>query len=93
MSATPNKFHENHPFGRPISLLKISDSNVINMDDEAIDNIFNHPEVENRKIVVLSLIGALRGGKSFFLDYCLRFLYANVSLKLNLKILFVFIYF
>lgn len=46
---------------------------------EPLSKILLHPNVENRKIVLFSLIGTYRQGKSFFLDYCLRFLYANVS--------------
>lgn len=49
----------------------------INFD--VIGNILLHDKVKNRKIVVLSIIGEYRKGKSFFLGYCLRFLYANVS--------------
>ena len=48
-------------------------------DIEAIDKIFLNEEVRHRKIVVLSIIGAFRQGKSFFIGYCMRFLYAKVS--------------
>jgi atlastin len=44
-----------------------------------IDKMLLHPEVQNRNIVVVSVIGEYRKGKSFLLDYCLRFMYANVS--------------
>lgn len=33
--------------------------------------------MKDRKVVVVSIVGAFRKGKSFFLDYCLRFLYGN----------------
>ena len=68
-----------HPFGKPVSVLKFDDSNKIIIDNAELDKMFLYPEVKNRKVVVLSIIGAFRKGKSFFLDYCLRFLYANVS--------------
>ncbi|KAG5673109.1 hypothetical protein PVAND_003183 [Polypedilum vanderplanki] len=44
-----------------------------------LEALLLHPEVVNRKIVLLSIVGAFRRGKSFFLDYCLRFLYANYA--------------
>ena len=69
-----------HPFGKPISALKCSDSKEVTADEGGIDKLFVHPEIQDRKIVILSVIGAFRGGKSFFLDYCLRFLYAHVSI-------------
>lgn len=68
---------EEHPFGKPISVLSFTDNNGIHVDNKEIENIFSHPEIQDRKVVILSLIGAFRGGKSFFLDYCLRFLYAH----------------
>ena len=49
------------------------------VDYEKISEIFLHPDVVDRKIVVVSIVGAFRKGKSFFMDYCLRFMYANVS--------------
>ena len=73
-----------HPQGESKQILSIND---INGTKQYITEIFNieeiflHPEVKDRKIVVLSIIGAYRKGKSFFLDYCLRFFYANVSNK------------
>lgn len=71
-----------HPHGSPISILNIivgGGTKQFITETENIDRIFLHPEVRDRKIVVLSIIGDYRKGKSFFLDYCLRFLYANVS--------------
>jgi len=70
-----------HPYGEQVSILSFTDTNQIIIDNEEIDRLFNHSEIQNRKIVILSMIGAFRGGKSFFLDYCLRFLYAHVSIN------------
>jgi hypothetical protein len=55
------------------------ENNTIGIDAEAIDSLFLHPEVKNRKIMAFSIAGALRKGKSFFLGYCLRYLYSTVS--------------
>ena len=70
-----------HPFGKPVSVLKFDEGNKVIIDNGELDKMFLHEEVKNRKVVVLSIIGAFRKGKSFFLDYCLRFMYANVSLN------------
>ncbi|CRK90025.1 CLUMA_CG003750, isoform A [Clunio marinus] len=75
---TTNQSHS-HPFGKPVNILKFGEGNRIIVDKEALEKSFLHPDVKNRKIVVFSIIGAFRRGKSFFLDYCLRFLYANYS--------------
>lgn len=49
-----------------------------------VDEILLQPEVKDRKVVVLSIIGEHRKGKSFFLDFCLRYMYANVSEKFKI---------
>lgn len=69
---------QGHNYGQPFSLLNF-ENNTFTVENENIDNIFLHPEVANRKIVVVSIIGAFRKGKSFLMDYCLRFMYANVN--------------
>jgi len=68
-----------HPHGQPVTVLKFSETKEITVDKEELDMIFGNPEIQDRKIVILSLIGTFRGGKSFFLDHCLKFLYAHVS--------------
>jgi atlastin len=71
-----------HPHGKSVNVLKFGEANKVIVDDAALNKMLLHPDVKNRKVVVFSIIGAFRKGKSFFLDYCLRFLYANVSLSL-----------
>ncbi|CAG9811466.1 unnamed protein product [Chironomus riparius] len=68
--------HE-HLHGKPITVLTFSETKEIIIDNDELEKMFNYPEIQERKVVILSLIGAFRGGKSFFLDYCLRFLYAH----------------
>lgn len=74
-----------NPFGVPASIITFDDqkldNSTIKVDYEALDLILLHPDVKDRQIVVVSIVGAFRKGKSYFLNYCLRFLYANVSRK------------
>lgn len=67
-------------YGEPLSVIKFADS-TLQFDKAKLESLLLHAEVKNRKLVVLSIVGAFRKGKSFFLDYCLRFLYAHVSFK------------
>lgn len=46
---------------------------------EILKKMFEHPEVKDRPIVVLTIAGTKKRGKSFFINNCLKFLYANVS--------------
>jgi len=70
-----------HQHGKPRSILKFSETKEVIIDSENLNKIFDHTDIQECKVVILSLIGVFRGGKSFLLDYCLRFLYANVSDK------------
>ena len=71
-----------HQYGSPLNILGFeqegNDTKVV-VDNNALDGMFLQQEVKNRKVVIVSIIGAFRKGKSFFMDYCLRFMYANVS--------------
>jgi atlastin len=67
-----------HPHGEPERILKFTSNDKFEVDEETLRGMFEHSDVKNRKIVALSTIGAYRKGKSFFLDYCLRYLYAKV---------------
>jgi len=73
-------------FGRPVHILRFDEANkAIDDYSSELNKIFLHPDVLERKIVVFSIIGAFRRGKSFFLDYCLRFMYANYPSINNLN--------
>lgn len=68
-----------YDYGEPINILLQNEDSNYEIRSVAIDSLLLDPEVENREIVVISIAGAFRKGKSFFLNYCLRYLYANVG--------------
>jgi hypothetical protein len=68
-----------HPYGNPIIINSVDSDGNLNLNFEALKNVLLQDEVKDRKIVIISVLGAYRSGKSFFLGYCLRYLYANVS--------------
>ena len=71
--------HE-HPHGRPENVLGFTEDSKVFIHDAPLKDMFLHPDVKHRKIVAFSIIGAYRKGKSFFLNYCLRYLYAHVCI-------------
>lgn len=76
----PGEKHE-HEFGRSVILVEFDQENsTASINLETLEAIFLHQEVKDRRIVVVTIVGALRKGKSFFLDYCLRYMYANVRI-------------
>jgi len=46
---------------------------------ETLRKMFEHPEVKDCPIVVLTITGTKRKGKSFFINNCLKYLYAHAS--------------
>lgn len=73
-----------HSFGAPVRVMHNDDKGQIIVHTTKLTEMLMHPDVQNRKLMALSVIGAFRKGKSFFLDYCLRYLYANVSARFNI---------
>jgi hypothetical protein len=67
-----------HPHGGASEILNFSQDKEVVVDVATLRKMLEHSDVKNRKVVAFSIIGAYRKGKSFFLNYCLRFLYANV---------------
>lgn len=68
-----------------LNIIDVGGSKQFITETENIERVFLNPVVKDRKVIVLSIVGAYRMGKSFFLDYCLRFLYAHVSKILIFK--------
>ena len=66
-----------HP--RPIQIVLAKPDHTFELDLEALREILLSDDVKDRKVMVLSVAGAFRKGKSFLLDYLLRFLNYGVS--------------
>lgn len=49
------------------------------LDTEALARVLLAPEVRDKNVVVLSVAGAFRKGKSFLLDFMLRYMYRKVN--------------
>lgn len=63
----------------PIQIVLAQEDHAFDLDMEALKEVLLSEEVINRKVVVLSVAGAFRKGKSFLLDYFLRYLTNKVS--------------
>uniref|UniRef100_A0A6Q2Z8R0 GB1/RHD3-type G domain-containing protein n=1 Tax=Esox lucius TaxID=8010 RepID=A0A6Q2Z8R0_ESOLU len=53
------------------------------LDTEALEGVLLAPEIRDKHVVVLSVAGAFRKGKSFILDFMLRYMYRKVSAALS----------
>lgn len=64
--------------GYPVQVVSVEDDHTFQLDEEKLDEILLHPDIQGRKAVVVSVAGAFRKGKSFLLDFFLRYLSAEV---------------
>ena len=58
----------------PIQIVKVLEDHSFELDMDALKEVLLSEEVKDRKVAVISVAGAFRKGKSFLLDYLLRFL-------------------
>lgn len=69
-----------HKFGEPVNVFKYNAlTSKAEIASKELSELFSRDELKNRLAVIVSLVGAFRKGKSFFLDNCLRYMYGNVS--------------
>ena len=66
--------------GDPIQVVVASeDGHSFELDVEALSKVLMSERVRHKKVVVVSVAGAFRKGKSFLLDFFLRYLNAQVN--------------
>uniref|UniRef100_A0A8K9X742 Atlastin GTPase 1 n=1 Tax=Oncorhynchus mykiss TaxID=8022 RepID=A0A8K9X742_ONCMY len=72
---------EEEPDGsaRPIQVLVVKDDHTFELDEAALSRILLAEEVQNREVVAISVAGAFRKGKSFLMDFMLRYMYSQAS--------------
>ena len=65
--------------GRPLQIVVAKDDHTFELDENILKSVLLRDEIKNKKVVLISVAGAFRKGKSFLLDFFLRFLHAKVS--------------
>lgn len=66
--------------GKPVQIVTVcKEDHSFSLDVEALSQVLLAPEVRNKHVVVVSVAGAFRKGKSFLLDFMLRYMYREVS--------------
>lgn len=73
---------------RPIQVVLAKSDHTFELDTDSLENILLSDEVKDKKVVVVSVAGAFRKGKSFLLDFFIRYLNAmEAEVKVGLYVL------
>ncbi|GAB6021766.1 hypothetical protein CHUAL_004344 [Chamberlinius hualienensis] len=65
--------------GHPIQIVISKDDHVFELNEEALEKLLLDEKVRDKQVVVVSVAGAFRKGKSFLLDFFLRYLKSESS--------------
>ena len=69
---------------RPIQIVVANEEeHSFTLQEEALERLLLQEEVQDLHVVVVSVAGAFRKGKSFLLDFMLRYMYKQVLKKLE----------
>lgn len=75
----------------PVQVLIVKDDHSFELDETALNRILLSEAVRDKEVVAVSVAGAFRKGKSFLMDFMLRYMYNQVCKKcFNV---FLFLYF
>lgn len=66
--------------GHPVQIVRTLSDHTFELDEAALSEILNRPELKDRAAVVVSVAGAFRKGKSFLLDFFLRYMNSKVTI-------------
>lgn len=64
---------------RPIQIVLANEDHTFSLDEDALAEILIRDDIKDRNVVVVSVAGAFRKGKSFLLDFFLRYLNCKVT--------------
>ena len=67
-------------FGEPIQIVTTSDGHGFELREDILAQILLDHRIRDKKVCVLSVAGAFRKGKSFLLDFLLRYLTKQVCI-------------
>lgn len=63
-----------------VQIVKVNEeAHTFLLAEEDLTKLILKDNIKNRDVVIVSVAGAFRKGKSFLLDFFLRYLYARVS--------------
>nr|XP_022911777.1 atlastin [Onthophagus taurus] len=76
-TSSSNTKMDNMEFPRSIQIVLANNDHTFSLDEEALAKVLMRDEIKDRYVVVVSVAGAFRKGKSFILDFFLRYMKAK----------------
>lgn len=73
-SSVVNEESDMEMAGHPIQLVISKDDHGFELNEEALEKLFLDEKIQDKQVVVVSVAGAFRKGKSFLLNFFLRYL-------------------
>jgi len=67
-----------------VQVINASAEHIFELNEEALSEVLMRDEVKDRFVCVVSVAGAFRKGKSFLLDFFLRYMYSKVGLEIEI---------
>lgn len=64
--------------GKPLQIVTAGTEHTFLLDEDLLTEVLLQDRIKDRFVVIVSVAGAFRKGKSFLLDFFLRYLYAKV---------------
>ncbi|XP_076306362.1 atlastin-2-like isoform X1 [Tachypleus tridentatus] len=65
--------------GRPVQIVVSGEDHLFELDEKSLESILLQEHIRDKHVVVVAVAGAFRKGKSFLLDFCLRYMKAQGS--------------
>lgn len=65
--------------GRPIEIVTVNSDHLFSLNESSLSQMLLQDNIKDRSVVIISVAGVFRKGKSFLLNFFLRYLYAKVS--------------
>uniref|UniRef100_UPI00358E92F0 atlastin-2-like n=1 Tax=Myxine glutinosa TaxID=7769 RepID=UPI00358E92F0 len=78
---SPGPGHHHHP--RPVRVVLATSEHTFELDTDALESVLLKDDLKDLPVAIVSVAGTFRKGKSFLLDFMLRFMYRKNKLWLG----------
>lgn len=65
---------------KALQVIETGEEHTFLLNEETLAEVLLQDEIKDRFVCVISVAGAFRKGKSFLLDFFLRYMYAKVNI-------------